>query len=75
MMNCRRATRLLSEAQERKLSFKERSALKLHTLMCTGCRNFEKQMHSLRRISRSFARGATDEDSSRHPKKKKTDKS
>lgn len=59
-MNCRRATRLLSESQERKLGRAERAGLKLHTAMCSGCRNFGRQVEILRRISRAYAGGAAE---------------
>lgn len=58
--NCRGITRLLSESQERELSLKERVGLRLHLAICSGCRNFGKQMGSLRNIARSYARGAPD---------------
>lgn len=57
MLNCRDATRLMSEAQERSLALKDRMSLKMHVMMCSGCRNFGKQMHTLRHLARSFARG------------------
>lgn len=60
MLNCKMATRLFSEAQERKLSFKERIALKIHTVPCSGCRNFGEQMNALRSVSRAYAK-MTDE--------------
>ena len=64
MMNCKQATRLLSEAQERELSLKDRAALKFHVAMCSGCRNFGKQMGSIRDIAHSYAKGLEkDEDS------------
>ncbi|WP_430460732.1 zf-HC2 domain-containing protein [Thalassolituus sp. LLYu03] len=53
MMNCEEATRLLSEAQERPLSLSEKTSLRFHTLMCTGCRRFGEQMHQLRRFSKA----------------------
>ncbi|TAJ16747.1 MAG: zf-HC2 domain-containing protein, partial [Rugosibacter sp.] len=43
MVNCREATRLMSEQQERELVLRERLPLKLHVMMCTGCRNFGQQ--------------------------------
>lgn len=55
MLNCFDATKLLSEALERRLTFKERMSLNMHTMMCSGCRNFGKQMHSLRLITRTYA--------------------
>ena len=59
-MNCRQATRLLSDAQERELSLMDRAALKIHVLMCSGCRNFSHQMGTLRNMIRTYAKGAKD---------------
>lgn len=56
MMNCQQASRLLSDAQERQLSLKERTALKFHLLMCTGCRNFSRQMGTLRYIAHTYTK-------------------
>lgn len=52
-MNCEQATRLMSEAQERPLNLKEKTELKFHTAMCSGCRRFGEQMTLLRRFSRA----------------------
>lgn len=57
MMNCQQATRLLSDAKERKLLLTETAALKLHTAMCPGCRNFGKQMGTLQDIARAYSKG------------------
>lgn len=57
MLNCREVTRLLSESQERPLALPERMSLKMHVMMCSGCRNFGKQMQTLRQITRAYARG------------------
>tara|TARA_R110002111_G_scaffold143696_3_gene209815 strand:- start:3123 stop:3353 length:231 start_codon:yes stop_codon:yes gene_type:complete len=57
MMNCQQVTRLLSDAQERQLSLKERAALKVHTMMCSGCRNFSQQMGTLRELTHEYAKG------------------
>ena len=48
MLNCHNATRLMSEAQERKLAVSEVMSLKFHRMMCQGCNNFGKQMVGLR---------------------------
>tara|TARA_R110002167_G_scaffold28883_1_gene96607 strand:+ start:161 stop:412 length:252 start_codon:yes stop_codon:yes gene_type:complete len=61
MMNCKQATRLLSDAQERPLSWSERLAVKLHISMCSGCRNFASQMPSLRQIARAYAKSTVGE--------------
>ena len=60
MMNCRQATRLLSDAQERDLSLMDRAALKMHVLICSGCRNFSRQMGALRDMARTYAKGMKD---------------
>lgn len=57
MLNCREATRLHSEAQERELTFKERTLLRMHVAMCSGCRNFGEQMKFLRDAMRAYAKG------------------
>jgi len=57
MMNCRQATRLLSDAQEHGLSLKNRLALRMHMMMCSGCRNFAAQMETLRGLARTYAKG------------------
>lgn len=56
MMNCVRATRLMSESRERTLSFRERAAIKMHTLMCDGCNNFNVQVRDLGRIAHRYAK-------------------
>lgn len=56
MMNCREATRLMSEAQDRKLTLKENAELKFHKMICTGCRNFGNQMDSIRAFMQEFAK-------------------
>ena len=53
MMNCEQATRLLSEALERPLTFTEKTELRFHTLMCSGCRQFGRQMETLRHLTRT----------------------
>lgn len=64
MMNCRQAARLLSAAMDRPLTRGERLALRLHTLLCTGCRNYRRQIAFLRRACRRRAAG---EDATQRP--------
>lgn len=61
MLNCHDATKLMSESQERKLAINERMPLKLHVMMCSGCRNFGRQMNMLRQAARSFAKGKSEQ--------------
>ena len=57
MLNCHNATRLMSEKLERTLSFREATKLRVHLMMCKGCRNFDEHMGSLRQITRAYAKG------------------
>jgi len=57
MHSCEEITRLLSEAQERPLSRREKMALRFHVIMCGHCRNFEKHIKVLRQAAQRFARG------------------
>jgi hypothetical protein len=56
MMNCKKATRLVSESQERKLSFTENMPLKFHLLICSGCKNFSQQVPFLSQAMRGFTK-------------------
>lgn len=57
MLTCQQVTRLLSAAQDRKLSWREKAPLKLHLLMCPGCDHFRQQMAFLRQAAREYAQG------------------
>lgn len=61
MMNCQQATRLMSDAQERKLTLMDRISLKIHVSVCFGCRNFSRHMGSLRNIAQVYAKGESSE--------------
>lgn len=52
MMNCKEATQLLSQGQERTLTLVERLGLKLHLLICKGCRASERHFDFLRTAAR-----------------------
>ena len=60
MLSCHKATRLMSESQERSLSRYERFSLAVHTMMCNGCRQFERQLPLLRSLANTFARRPDD---------------
>jgi hypothetical protein len=55
MLNCEQATRLMSESQERELAVTERTVLRMHKWICTGCRNFGGQLGFLRQAMKGFA--------------------
>ncbi|PIQ50590.1 MAG: hypothetical protein COW02_18360 [Comamonadaceae bacterium CG12_big_fil_rev_8_21_14_0_65_59_15] len=56
-MNCQQATRLISESQERPLSFSEKVTLKMHLMMCSGCKNFSLQIPFLSQAMKAYAKG------------------
>jgi hypothetical protein len=42
-LNCKQASRLLSEGLDRDLDIGKRTALRLHLLICTACSRVKKQ--------------------------------
>ncbi|MDP1531273.1 MAG: hypothetical protein Q8M05_18015 [Rhodoferax sp.] len=61
MMNCQQATRLISESQERSLSLTEKMTLKMHVMMCSGCKNFSLQVPFLSKAMKAYAKREDDE--------------
>lgn len=61
-MNCREATRLMSESMDRKLSAPEQLSLRLHIVICSGCRNFRGHMSAMRQIAQAYVRRANADD-------------
>ena len=59
MPSCRESTRLMSEAWERALTWGERVDLRLHLLMCVGCRNFGKHLDFLHGAAQAYVPGET----------------
>ncbi|PKO62280.1 MAG: hypothetical protein CVU24_04800 [Betaproteobacteria bacterium HGW-Betaproteobacteria-18] len=56
-MNCQQATKLISESQERALSLPEKMSLKVHVMMCSGCKNFSLQVPFLSKAMKAYAKG------------------
>jgi len=54
MLNCKQATALMSLGLDKKLGTTQRLGLKLHLMMCGGCRNFNRQMAFLRQSCQKF---------------------
>ena len=48
---------LLSQAQERRLGWRERFVLRLHLLLCDGCTNFRKQLELMRVLIKRYRDG------------------
>ena len=53
--SCREASELLSQAQDRPLTAREKLALYIHLPLCNGCRNFRVQLDFIRRAARRYA--------------------
>jgi predicted anti-sigma-YlaC factor YlaD len=56
MLSCNEVTRLLSDSQERTLRLHERMTMRMHLMMCSGCRNFGRQMAVIRSAMRTLVR-------------------
>ncbi|WP_127476115.1 zf-HC2 domain-containing protein [Sulfurivermis fontis] len=57
MLTCKHATKLMSQAQDRPLTLRERIGLRLHLMMCSGCTQFERQLHFIRTACRRIGGG------------------
>lgn len=64
MMSCLHATRLISESQERDLSLQEKLSLKVHVMICTGCKNFSLQVPFISQAMRAYANGKDEDNKS-----------
>ncbi len=64
MMSCLQSTRLISESQERELSLQEKLSLKVHVMICTGCKNFSLQVPFISQAMRAYANGKDEENKS-----------
>ncbi len=67
MMSCEQATRLASERQERSLTLRENTELKMHLMICSGCREFSRQIDALRSLIRRQSDAEQDTDSDDKP--------
>ena len=56
-VDCRKASKLLSVAYERKLSPSESEALTYHLDRCLMCRNFDSQLRFLHRAAERYRSG------------------
>jgi len=54
MLNCKQNSELLSQSLDRPVSLREKFAMRLHLMMCLGCRNFEKQLAFIRKAARKM---------------------
>ena len=55
MLNCRQATKLMSDGLDHSLTRRQRLQLRLHVMMCSACRAYRQQIEQLRHMmSRRF---------------------
>ncbi len=54
MLSCKQATEWMSRRMDEELPLSRRMGLRLHLMICKGCRNFSRQMDLLRQVSRKF---------------------
>jgi len=55
MLNCKRATALMSRAEDQKLSWYQNLQLRFHTLMCSGCSNYRKQLNFIKKTMQGYS--------------------
>lgn len=55
MRSCRDISALVSQGLDKKLSWGESFTVGLHLMMCTRCRNFQKQTQFIRKAARHYA--------------------
>lgn len=48
MLSCKEVSKLLSQAQDRRLGWREKLGLALHLKLCEGCVNFRRQLAFIR---------------------------
>lgn len=53
MLSCKQASRLASEALDRRLPLRSRIGLRMHLLVCSACRTVSRQMQALDAMIRS----------------------
>ncbi len=51
---CKHTAELLSQGQDRPLTLPEKISLRLHLLLCDGCRNFSRQLEFMRTALRRY---------------------
>jgi hypothetical protein len=55
-VNCRQAARLMSDAQDRRLSLRDSVKLRLHLHWCVACTRYQHQVRFLREALRRYGK-------------------
>jgi hypothetical protein len=61
-LNCKEASLLISAGRDRELDFAQRTALRLHLLICTACTRVKDQFAFLHRAAGRYPGPEGDED-------------
>ena len=48
MLNCKQTSQLVSQSLDRRLSLRERIAVRIHLLICKYCKRFSQQLFAMR---------------------------
>ena len=64
LFSCRHMSHLSSEAMDRELTFRETWTRRIHFMMCTWCRRYDKQLRFLQRNIRHYAQHFPERDAS-----------
>jgi len=54
MRSCRDITALVSQGLDKSLSLRERLAISVHVMMCSRCRNFQKQSQFIHQAAHRY---------------------
>lgn len=55
MLNCRQATRLISQSMDATLPWHRRLAMRFHLLYCVWCRRYSAQLQLVRKAARELS--------------------
>ena len=56
MLSCKDVTHLVSQSQDRRLSWLERWSVRVHLMYCLGCRRFARHVEFLRQAMQRLVR-------------------
>ena len=60
MLDCKAVSKLISEGQDLKLPGPDRARMRLHLVMCQGCRNANEQLAFIRQAMQRLGREEPD---------------
>lgn len=57
MLTCREMTEMCSRELDQPLAVRQKVSMTTHLMMCSGCRNYRRQLFRLREAARRYANG------------------